>query len=116
TAASAPSGNTAWQHVDIRRVSNRAPDISIFLPFFLCLPLPEEFTMYRFNDLANPIHIPAIDRTEALPFTVKLVHTPGALAKAVYIREHAYGRHVPELARSLGTPEVYDNQPGTVIL
>lgn len=72
--------------------------------------------MYRFDDLAQPIHVPAVENTEALPFTIKVVHTPSSLAKAIYIREHAYGRHVPELARSLATPEVYDHQPGTVIL
>lgn len=72
--------------------------------------------MSRFADLANSVHLPTMGVTEALPFTIKVVQTPSALAKAVSMREHAYGRHVPGLARTLAKPEIYDEQPGTVIL
>jgi hypothetical protein len=53
---------------------------------------------------------------ERLPFTIRVVKDEGALAKAVRIRQAADGRHVPELARTLGAPESYDVEPGAVIL
>lgn len=53
---------------------------------------------------------------ELLPFTVRIVRTGEALDKAVRIRQEAYSRHVPELARSLGRAESYDGEAGTIIL
>lgn len=53
---------------------------------------------------------------EHLPFTIKAIRTQSGLTKAVRLRQHAYGRHVPELASKLGAPESYDDEPGAVIL
>ncbi|GGX34626.1 hypothetical protein GCM10007242_46910 [Pigmentiphaga litoralis] len=53
---------------------------------------------------------------ERLPFTIRVVKDEDALAKAVRMRQAAYGRHVPELAKTLGEPETYDREPGAVIL
>lgn len=53
---------------------------------------------------------------ENLPFTVRVVNTEQALDKAVSIRHQAYGRHVPELARTLSVPETHDAQAGTTVL
>lgn len=55
-------------------------------------------------------------REEQLPFTVSLVRDEAQLAKALHIRQSAYGRHIPDLARRLGAAEHCDNEPGTVIL
>lgn len=73
---------------------------------------------YNTNGTANiaaPAHQGA-GEIENLPFTIKAIRTQGALAKAVWMRQQAYGRHVPEFARRLGAPEVYDEEPGTVVL
>lgn len=59
---------------------------------------------------------PQNPQSEHLPFTIKAIRTHGALAKAVQLRQQAYGRHVPELARKLGAPETYDEEPGTLVL
>ena len=53
---------------------------------------------------------------ENLPFTIRVVNTEQALDKAVSIRHQAYGRHVPELARTLSVPEAHDAQAGTTVL
>lgn len=53
---------------------------------------------------------------ERLPFTVSVVKDEEALRRAVKIRQSAYGRHVPELASQLGSPESYDYEPGTVVI
>lgn len=55
-------------------------------------------------------------REEHLPFTVRLVQDEVQLAKALHIRQSAYGRHVPDLARRLGSAERCDSDPGAVIL
>ena len=54
--------------------------------------------------------------SESLPFTVRVVKDDDALRKAVDIRQAAYGRHVPQVARSLGDPELHDRDPGAVVL
>lgn len=53
---------------------------------------------------------------EPLPFTVKVVRNEADLRKAVQIRQAAYGRHVPELAELLRSPESYDRDKGSVVL
>jgi hypothetical protein len=53
---------------------------------------------------------------ESLPFTVRLVQNQTDLEKAVHIRHAAYGRHVPQLARTLRRPEAGDAEPGSVVL
>ena len=55
-------------------------------------------------------------REEQLPFTVRLVLDEAQLAKALSLRQSAYGRHVPDLARTLGSAELCDSDPGAVIL
>ena len=54
--------------------------------------------------------------TENLPFTVRVAHNDDTLNKAIAMRQAAYGRHVPEIAKYLGEPEVHDSDPGTVVL
>jgi hypothetical protein len=53
---------------------------------------------------------------ESLPFSVFLVRDESSLAKALKIRQSAYQRHVPELARQLGHAERYDGVPGVDIM
>ncbi len=53
---------------------------------------------------------------ERLPFTVTVVDDELGLEKALSIRKSAYGRHMPEIADSLGEAEKYDYDPGSVIL
>ncbi len=58
-------------------------------------------------------HAKAIER---LPFTVRRVHTPQQMAKAVDIRHKAYARHLPEFAKALALPEECDYDSDTIIL
>ncbi len=53
---------------------------------------------------------------ERLPFTIRVVRDDDALQKAVTIRQSAYGRHVPEFAAKLGSPEANDHDEGSVVL
>lgn len=53
---------------------------------------------------------------ERLPFTVKIAKDPASLSAAIGLRQSAYGRHVPDLARNLVTPEHHDLAPGSVVL
>jgi len=55
-------------------------------------------------------------RVENLPFTVKVVHSDEALAKAVGVRHAAYARHVPAMAEKLLMPEATDYEDGSVVL
>lgn len=57
-----------------------------------------------------------VPREEHLPFSVRLVLDEAQLAKALAVRQSAYGRHIPELARTLGSAELCDSDPGAVIL
>lgn len=53
---------------------------------------------------------------ERLPFTVRVVQSDADLAKAVQIRCAAYARHVPELAKTLRTPEAADHDSDAIVL
>ncbi len=53
---------------------------------------------------------------ERLPFTVRIVSNELELDRAVSIRAEAYGRHLPEFAEKLRTPESLDTEPGVVVL
>ena len=53
---------------------------------------------------------------ERLPFTIRVVRGGDALQKAITIRQAAYGRHVPEFAAKLGSPEPNDHDRGSVVL
>jgi hypothetical protein len=60
---------------------------------------------------------PAPARTEErLPFTVRVAATEEQLHKAVSLRQHAYGRHVPALGELLRAAEEKDHAPGCVVL
>lgn len=64
----------------------------------------------------NETQTSAERKKQRLPFTVRIVKDDAELAKAVHIRQAAYGRHVPELAKTLATPESYDSEPGAIVL
>ena len=51
-----------------------------------------------------------------LPFTLKVVSTEAEMAKALSIRQSAYARHLPDVAKTLGKPEALDFQRDTNIL
>ena len=53
---------------------------------------------------------------ERLPFSVRVVGNEADLSKAVSIRSAAYGRHMPEFAEKLRTPEALDIEPGVIVL
>jgi hypothetical protein len=53
---------------------------------------------------------------ERLPFTVRLVQNEEDLKKAVQIRQEAYARHMPDVAKSLGKPEKMDTEDGVGVL
>ena len=61
--------------------------------------------------------LPLSEQTpENLPFTVRIARDETAMEKAIAMRQSAYGRHVPEIAKNLGMPELHDNDPGSVVL
>jgi len=61
--------------------------------------------------------LPLSEQTpENLPFTVRIARDGEAMEKAITMRQSAYGRHVPEIARNLGEPELHDTDPGSVVL
>jgi hypothetical protein len=68
-----------------------------------------------FTPLEADLEPVAVKKTQALPFTIKVVSSPVELAKAVEMRRTAYGRHLPEFAETLGV-EPLDEAPGTVVL
>ncbi len=53
---------------------------------------------------------------EQLPFTVRLVRNEEDLKKAVQIRQEAYARHMPDVAKGLGQPEKMDTDDGVAVL
>lgn len=55
-------------------------------------------------------------KEEHLPFTISVVREDKKLEKAVSLRSLAYGRHVPELAAKLTTPEPNDYDGGSIVL
>ncbi|GAB3628784.1 hypothetical protein PTE30175_00651 [Pandoraea terrae] len=68
----------------------------------------------------TPARLPIGDlaslREERLPFTVRIARDDASLRKAVSMRQSAYGRHLPELAATLGEPEDSDREPGSLVL
>lgn len=54
--------------------------------------------------------------SELLPFTVSLVQDAQALRAAVQIRQSAYARHLPDVAKSMDEAEDWDFGEGTVVL
>jgi hypothetical protein len=55
-------------------------------------------------------------REERLPFIVTIASDESALRDAVAMRQAAYGRHLPDLAATLGEPEPSDREPGAIVL
>lgn len=53
---------------------------------------------------------------ERLPFTVRLVRNEQDLKKAVQIRQEAYARHMPDVAKNLEQPEQMDTDEGVGVL
>ncbi|MDR5783199.1 hypothetical protein QCE63_27705 [Caballeronia sp. LZ065] len=73
---------------------------------------------------ANPIEaaarptltvVPTLQKTERMPFTIRIVRDDAGLQKAVSIRRSAYGRHLPEFADTMAI-ESSDRDRGTVVL
>lgn len=58
----------------------------------------------------------AVERSESLPFRVRLAETAQDLAKAVDIRAQAYSRHLPRLGAALTAAEAEDYQPDVLLL
>ena len=54
-------------------------------------------------------------RDEALPFRVRVVDSEAELMRVQALRQHAYGRHFPQLASSFGLPDPIDRQPDVTI-
>jgi hypothetical protein len=59
--------------------------------------------------------VPALQKSERMPFTIRIVRDDVGFEKAVSIRRSAYGRHLPEFAEKMSV-EVADRDPGTVVL
>jgi len=57
----------------------------------------------------------SLQEPERLPFTVRIAASHDDIAGAVAVRRSAYGRHLPEFARTM-TIEDVDTAPGTTIL
>lgn len=68
------------------------------------------------HNIPNQADVAGTGRAERLPFEVRIVQDAGELEKALRIRQSAYGRHVPEFAKSLGEAEQYDYDPGSAVL
>ena len=60
--------------------------------------------------------VPALKKTENLPFTIRIARDSESMEKAVRIRREAYGRHLPDLAASMTQPDEADFAPGTTVL
>jgi hypothetical protein len=59
--------------------------------------------------------VPALQKTERMPFTIRIVRDEAGFDKAVAIRRAAYGRHLPEFAGQMSV-ERADRDAGTVVL
>ena len=59
--------------------------------------------------------VPALQKSERMPFTIRIVRDDAGLQKAVSIRRSAYGRHLPEFAEKM-TIESSDHDRGTAVL
>lgn len=53
---------------------------------------------------------------EFFPFTVTIARDEQALRAAVQVRQAAYARHLPEVAKTMVAPESWDTMPGTAVL
>ena len=59
--------------------------------------------------------VPALQKTERMPFTIRIVRDDEGLQKAVSIRRSAYGRHLPEFAETMSI-ESSDRERGSAVL
>ncbi|MDE2415755.1 MAG: hypothetical protein KGM60_13420 [Comamonadaceae bacterium] len=82
------------------------------------MPLPPLVATHDSNPASAAAHPGASGAKveERLPFSVRVVSDAAALDKAVHIRQAAYARHVPDLARTLGQPEPADFADGSLVL
>ena len=53
---------------------------------------------------------------ENLPFSVRIVKSPGDLQKVAELRQKAYARHIPEFAKRLAVPEPEDTTSDIFVL
>jgi hypothetical protein len=53
---------------------------------------------------------------EFFPFTVTIARDEQALRAAVQVRQAAYARHLPEVAKTMVAPESWDTLPGAAVL
>jgi len=75
------------------------------------------FSEFHREPAANPAvpgEIPP-QKTERMPFTIRVVSDHRSLQKAVAMRQIAYARHLPEFAKDM-TVEKGDSEPGTAVL
>ena len=63
---------------------------------------------------ANPVQ-PELQKTERLPFTIRIVRDDDGLQRAVNMRRTAYSRHLPDFAEKMAI-EACDREPGSVVL
>src|SRR5258705_1727569 len=63
---------------------------------------------------ANPVP-PELQKTERLPFTIRIARDDDGLQKAVKMRRAAYSRHLPELAERMAI-EACDREAGSAVL
>lgn len=82
------------------------------------MPLPPLVAAHDGNPASAAAHPGASGAKveERLPFSVRVVSDAAALDKAVHIRQAAYARHVPDLARTLSQPEPADFADGSLVL
>ncbi len=59
--------------------------------------------------------VPALQKSERMPFTIRIVQDDVGFEKAVAIRRAAYHRHLPEFAEKMEI-EAADTRDGTVVL
>jgi hypothetical protein len=70
------------------------------------------FQQQNLNDSNEPS---TLQKSERMPFTIRVVANEDDLKKAVAIRRAAYGRHLPEFAKEMSV-ENCDWAPGTIVL
>jgi hypothetical protein len=59
--------------------------------------------------------VPALQKSERMPFTIRIVRDEDGFNKAVKIRRSAYGRHLPDFAEQMKV-ESTDREDGSVVL
>jgi hypothetical protein len=73
----------------------------------------KSFTQNTFYP-ANPAQ-PELQKTERLPFTIRIVRDDEGLQKAVHMRRAAYSRHLPDFAEKMAIEDC-DREQGSAVL